>query len=91
MKEIDEVIRRVRDSVDRLAEYRAALITAAVTGKLAMQCAAANAELRGSLTMSSHTEHAFETAIEVGLIGAGGYAKRAPTAYHERWHFSPRT
>ena len=36
MKEIDEVIRRVRDSVDRLAEYRAALITAAVAGKLAM-------------------------------------------------------
>ncbi|TIO06820.1 MAG: type I restriction endonuclease subunit R [Mesorhizobium sp.] len=33
--------------------------------------------------MSGHTEHDFETAIETGLIGAGGYAKRQPTAYDE--------
>lgn len=33
--------------------------------------------------MPGHTERDFETAIEVGLIGAGGYAKRAPTAYDE--------
>ena len=33
--------------------------------------------------MPSHTEHAFETAIESGLVGAGGYARRVPAAYHE--------
>ena len=33
--------------------------------------------------MSGHAERDFETAIEAGLIGAGGYAKRAPTAYDE--------
>ncbi|WP_422385498.1 type I restriction endonuclease subunit R [Oceanicaulis alexandrii] len=33
--------------------------------------------------MAGHTENDFEIAIEAGLIGAGGYAKRAPTAYDE--------
>src|SRR5262245_14320080 len=33
--------------------------------------------------MPAHTERDFETAIEAGLIGAGGYAKRAPAAYDE--------
>lgn len=33
--------------------------------------------------MPSHTEHAFETAIESGLVGARGYAGRASSAYHE--------
>ena len=33
--------------------------------------------------MPSHTEHDFEAAIEFGLVGAGGYAGRAPSAYHE--------
>ena len=33
--------------------------------------------------MAGHTENDFETAIEAGLIGAGGYSKRAPTAYDE--------
>ena len=33
--------------------------------------------------MSGHTERDFETAIEAGLLGAGGYAKRAPAAYDE--------
>lgn len=33
--------------------------------------------------MSGHTEHDFETAIEAGLIGVGGYAKRTPAAYDE--------
>ncbi|SHH74819.1 type I restriction endonuclease subunit R [Pollutimonas bauzanensis] len=33
--------------------------------------------------MSGHTENDFETAIETGLIGAGGYAKRPPAAYDE--------
>jgi type I restriction enzyme R subunit len=33
--------------------------------------------------MSGHTEKNFETAIEAGLIGAGGYAKRAPATYDE--------
>ena len=33
--------------------------------------------------MAGHSERDFETAIEAGLIGAGGYAKRAPTAYDQ--------
>lgn len=33
--------------------------------------------------MSGHTENDFETAIEAGLIGAGGYAKRSAAAYNE--------
>ncbi len=33
--------------------------------------------------MSGHTERDFETAIEAGLIGTGGYAGRAPGAYDE--------
>jgi type I restriction enzyme R subunit len=33
--------------------------------------------------MRGHTENDFETAIEAGLIGSGGYAKRAPNAYDE--------
>lgn len=33
--------------------------------------------------MSCHSEHAFETAIEAGLIGIGGYAKRAVAAYDQ--------
>lgn len=33
--------------------------------------------------MPGHTERQFETAIEAGLIGTGGYAKRAPAAYDE--------
>src|SRR5579872_1276487 len=33
--------------------------------------------------MSGHTERDFETAIEAGLTVAGGYAKRAPSAYDE--------
>ncbi|HHE8168213.1 TPA: DEAD/DEAH box helicase family protein [Pseudomonas aeruginosa] len=33
--------------------------------------------------MSGHTEHDFEKAIEAGLIGTGGYAKRSSGAYDE--------
>lgn len=33
--------------------------------------------------MSGHTERDFETAIETGLIGAGGYQRRSPAAYDE--------
>ncbi len=33
--------------------------------------------------MAGHTEHAFETAIETGLVGQSGYAKRPPTAFDE--------
>lgn len=33
--------------------------------------------------MSGHTERDFETAIEAGLVGAGGYEKRQPSAYDE--------
>lgn len=33
--------------------------------------------------MAGHTEHDFETAIEAGLIGTGGYVKRPPTDYDE--------
>jgi type I restriction enzyme R subunit len=33
--------------------------------------------------MSGHTERDFEAAIEAGLIGAGSYVKRQPTAYDE--------
>lgn len=33
--------------------------------------------------MAGHTENDFETAIEAGLIGAGGYATRPPAAYDE--------
>jgi len=33
--------------------------------------------------MSGHTERDFETAIEAGLLGAGGYLKRAPGTYDE--------
>jgi type I restriction enzyme R subunit len=33
--------------------------------------------------MSAHTETAFETAIERGLLATGGYQKRAPTDYDE--------
>jgi type I restriction enzyme R subunit len=33
--------------------------------------------------MSGHTERDFEAAIEAGLVGAGGYAKRHPSAYDE--------
>jgi type I restriction enzyme R subunit len=35
------------------------------------------------LLMSAHTERDFETAIEAGLIGAGGYQKRAANDYDE--------
>lgn len=31
--------------------------------------------------MSGHTEHAFESAIEHGLIAQGGYERRPPTAF----------
>ena len=33
--------------------------------------------------MSGHTERAFETAIEAGLTGSGGYLKRNPSAFDE--------
>jgi type I restriction enzyme R subunit len=33
--------------------------------------------------MPAHTERDFEAAIEAGLIGVGGYVKRAPIAYDE--------
>ncbi|MCK1472834.1 DEAD/DEAH box helicase family protein [Bradyrhizobium sp. CW10] len=33
--------------------------------------------------MPGHTERHFEIAIEAGLVGTGGYVKRAPTAYDE--------
>ena len=33
--------------------------------------------------MSSHTEHAFETAIEAGLTSSGGYKKRNPDTYDD--------
>ncbi|WP_407549339.1 type I restriction endonuclease subunit R [Xanthomonas euvesicatoria] len=33
--------------------------------------------------MSGHTEHAFETAIEVTLLAAGGYQMRQPADYDE--------
>ncbi|MCW2001943.1 type I restriction enzyme R subunit [Xanthomonas arboricola] len=33
--------------------------------------------------MSGHSEHAFETAIEVGLLVSGGYQKRQPADYNE--------
>ena len=33
--------------------------------------------------MPSHTEHAFETAIEAVLTGSGGYQTRKPSAYDE--------
>ena len=33
--------------------------------------------------MSGHTERDFETAIEAGLTGSGGYEPRSPSAYDE--------
>ena len=33
--------------------------------------------------MSSHTEHAFETAIEARLTSSGGYGKRSPKTFDE--------
>lgn len=33
--------------------------------------------------MAGHSERDFETAIEAGLVGAGGYVKRSPVAYDE--------
>jgi type I restriction enzyme R subunit len=33
--------------------------------------------------MPGHTEQDFETAIEAGLVGAGGYEKRQANAYDE--------
>ena len=33
--------------------------------------------------MPKHTEHDFESAIETGLTGAGGYESRVPSAYDE--------
>lgn len=33
--------------------------------------------------MSGHSEYAFETAIEVGLLASGGYQKRQPADYDE--------
>ena len=33
--------------------------------------------------MPGHNEHAFETAIEAGLLAAGGYEKRSPADYDE--------
>lgn len=33
--------------------------------------------------MSGHSEHAFETAIEAGLLSSGGYQKRSPSDYDE--------
>lgn len=33
--------------------------------------------------MSGHSEHAFETAIEIGLLASGGYQKRVPSEYDE--------
>ena len=33
--------------------------------------------------MPSHTDRAFETAIETGLTDSGGYEKRRPSAYDE--------
>lgn len=33
--------------------------------------------------MPGHTEHAFETAIEAGLLASGGYVKRAPSDFDE--------
>ncbi|RUU62925.1 type I restriction endonuclease subunit R, partial [Mesorhizobium sp. M7A.T.Ca.TU.009.01.1.1] len=39
--------------------------------------------------MSGHTESDFETAIEAGLLGAGGYASRSPTAYDEAMALFP--
>lgn len=33
--------------------------------------------------MSGHTEHAFEAAIEAGLMASGGYKARAPSDYDE--------
>lgn len=33
--------------------------------------------------MSSHSEHAFETAIEAGLLASGGYQKRSAADYDE--------
>lgn len=35
--------------------------------------------------MSGHTEHAFETAIEVGLLSSGGYHKCQSADYDEAW------
>lgn len=40
--------------------------------------------------MSGHTENDFETAIEAGLIGAGGYAKRPPAVYDETLALFPK-
>lgn len=39
--------------------------------------------------MSGHTERDFETAIEAGLIGAGGYTKGGVNAYDERLALFP--
>ncbi|MBF0678787.1 MAG: type I restriction endonuclease subunit R [Devosia sp.] len=39
--------------------------------------------------MAGHTESDFETAIEAGLVGAGGYATRSPTAYDESMAIFP--
>lgn len=33
--------------------------------------------------MAGHTEQDFETAIETGLVGHGGYTKRPPTSFDE--------
>lgn len=40
--------------------------------------------------MPGHTEFAFETAIEAGLVGAGGYAKRLPSDFDEATALFPK-
>ena len=39
--------------------------------------------------MSGHTERDFETAIEAGLTGSGGYETRSPSAYDEALSLFP--
>jgi type I restriction enzyme R subunit len=39
--------------------------------------------------MSAHTERDFETVIEAGLIGAGGYQKRVAKDYDETYAVFP--
>ena len=71
---IDSLAAKMRLLIERLSEYRTALITAAVTGKIDVRASAESPEahLTSRPPMTSHTdERAFELTVESMLLEGG--------------------
>ena len=83
-----EQVNKVQQAINKLKEYRTALITHAVTGKIDGAPCPCRMPLTRRLPM--YKEANFEQAIAQELVAAGGYAQGDPAGYNAELALFPQ-